>query len=212
MYSNEGLTDIDRADAPLTPDKCIRITYNEATTKFSFECGPSFDAISVVLAPNLARLMGFTYEETRFTVISDKFWNKNPTPPVYKASFVNDLRTDVVDFGWFNGRQVFLREFSTYPVSLSLGVNQVFVESNLVNPAVYVNGRYRAVLAVVKIDVTAENYQSYTPDSEEVEQQLRTDSLGHATFKLVDAFGDPIKLLGMSEDSVRLFLRLKRKW
>ena len=198
-------------DNPLTTETAIQITYDEATAKFHFKPGTRFDAVSIMLSPNLARLLGFDTEETRFSIISDNWWNDNPNPPKHTPTIAFGIRMDIVGFDWLNGDLFHLICQSKYPARLSLGVNQVFVESNLVEPIVYINGRYRPVLACVDIDFTKQNYQTYVPEGhEQIVQKLRTESMAHATFKLVDAFGDKIKLVGMSEDSVKIVISLKR--
>ena len=62
-------------DAPLTMEKCLIIDYDVAMALFEFKPGTRFDAVSILLSPNLAHLMGFDVEETRFTVVSDEVWD-----------------------------------------------------------------------------------------------------------------------------------------
>lgn len=155
--------------------------------------------------------MGFDDEEVRFSIISNDFWHANTSHGIAVPTIHNNVRIDIHGLEWINGDVYHANKQSKYPVRMSLGINHVFVESNLVEPVVFVNGKYRPVLACVDIDFTSDNYQTYTPQGQEqIVQKMRTTDLSRVSFKLVDAFGDNLKLVGMSEDNVKIVVSLKR--
>ena len=66
-------------------------------------------------------------------------------------------------------------------------------------------------IATIDIDSTRENYVNYVQEGHQVMRyNLIKEELGRAWFKLVDAFGEKLRLVDMSEDNVKMVVSFKR--
>lgn len=207
----------------LDPHKVLDITYDEATKKFIFSCGLMADYLKLTLSERTAALFG--YDEAQvLRLIGDRRYSSVPYwKEVEKRGVTNmtehpDSRKD---------KQLLkdLREGLPYitmppaccpasittqnPAQLSLGVDNVYVESDLIDPKVWVGNRNRNVLAVVPIDFSAKGYINYTP-TDPPYIRLNKPRVSSIRLALKDFTGHRIKFMSNDTSSVIAQLHFER--
>ena len=203
----------------------IKVIYNESTKKFVFTCGPSADYIKLTLSPKTSALFGFEglKEEvieltgnqrykpahSAWTMVEqDKVWYIGDTVRG-KASMqlTRDYREGMPQIAWCEQCPPSLT--APYPAQLSLGVDNIFVETDIINPVVWVGNDNRQVLGVVPIDFTTEGYNTYTPlDAPYIRVNRR--HIDRIRLSLKDYRGKRIKFMSNDTSTVVAQLHFKR--
>ena len=96
-----------------------------------------------------------------------------------------------------------------YPVSLSLGVNNIFVHVDAIGDTEYVGSDRTNVLGIVPINWKEEGNDVHVPVHRQY-VQVPTDKLSRIRVQLLDYKGDRIKFMSNNGATVIVVLNLKR--
>ena len=173
---------IEAADQAVDPQDLLVITYDPSTKKFMFRCGRLADYVRLELSKNTAALFGFDGRAKMEMVGNRRF--RPDAPPTWvevndgSVTYLADPRTGDPSTEGSIKLTKMLREgipyleicstcpssvSSPYPAQLSLGVDKVYVETDLIDEQVWVGNSNRNCLAVVPIKHEEKGYNLYTP-------------------------------------------------
>lgn len=191
----------------LKVDDVFCIEWLEAEKRFQFTCGNAFDYMEVALSPGLAHLCGFDNEDVLLRLKCSNSGDKTivPVDTIRNRQGVRWL-DDITHGGMY---EMHTRISGPYPVSLSLGVNNIFVHLDIIGDTEYVGSHRTNVIGVVPINWKEEGNDVHVPIHQKY-VRVMTDRLSQIRVQLHDFKGDRIKFMSNNGATVIVVLNLKR--
>ena len=215
-------------DTALDAKDVVEITFDQAIKKFIFSCGKQADYIHLTLSQRTAQLFGFD-EKVEMQLIGNRRYEGDPLwIEVLRGDvvYIADPRTSDPDSYLSRKLTKIFREgipyiqpcdqcpssfLSKYPVQLSLGVDNVYVETDLIDEVMWVGNKKRNCMAVVPIKHEEKGYNLYTPpDAEYIPINKNKRKIKDINISLNDFDGKRIKFASNDTSTVIAHLHLKR--
>jgi len=149
-------------DDPRGIRNVLKISYNEATKRFLFAITDHTEYLRLDLSKQVAALFGFESEKP--TTLELVYGSISPD-----ASSSKTVESNPGHEYLFHEDPQHIRSLtaasvtSPYTVNLSFGVDNIYVETDVIDPVVWVGNKNRNILGVVPIDFSTKGYNLYTP-------------------------------------------------
>ena len=208
----------------LKAEDLLNIQWVEGERKFDFSCGPLFDYVEVAVSPKLASLCGWDRKEVLLRLIHDRVrylcTNTNHghgrgEGTDHRLPMPLDTVRRRAGGMWvmdptYVGRYPFQTHINgPYPVSLSVGVNNIFVHMDAIDDTEYVGSDRTNVLGIVPINWKEEGNDVHVPIHRQY-VHVPHEKLARMRVQLLDYKGDRIKFMSNNGATVIVVLNLKR--
>lgn len=210
--------DVENIVHGLSGKDIIKITYDNSTSKYTFECGQNAAAVTVTLHWKLAHLFGLEPETedtdlVSFTVGRKPAFHDNDIPPSKEVMAWTRPGHPMGHSPWLNTQtgDMYPQSFTcTYPVTPSLGNECMYVACNLIDDKTVVDGKLSNVLAIVAVDWSKDTIGTHDPTST-IAHVANTHRITAVRLTITDRNGNRIKFMSNDNNPVNALLQLSRK-
>lgn len=209
----------------LKAEDVVSVEWIEAERKFEFSCGEKFDYVELSLSPRLSALCGWAGDREVLLRLTNQRMlyvcaNRNHGHGFEEGS---DGRLPVplerrrrreggfwVADPTFGGRYPVQTHLSgAFPVSLSMGVNNIYIHTDLIGDTQYVGSDRTDLLGVVPINWESKGNDAHRPIHENY-IYVPTKRLTRVRMRLLDYQGRRIKFMSNNGATVIVTVDLKR--
>lgn len=209
----------------LKAEDVVSVQWVEAERKFEFSCGEKFDYVELSLSPRLSALCGWNGDREILLRLTNQRMlyvcaNRNhghgfeegsdgrlPAPLEQRRRRAGGFWVEDPTFG---GRYPVQTHISgTFPVSLSMGVNNIYIHTDLIGDTQYVGSDRTDLLGVVPINWETEGNDAHRPIHENY-IYVPVKRLTRVRMRLLDYRGERIKFMSNNGATVIVTVDLKR--
>jgi hypothetical protein len=204
--------DTDNSQHGLTAEDLLSVVYDDSKKVFVFECGPKGARVELTMERHLALMFGFDYPDDHTTI------SFAPVPSRATGVHVSDA-----DKEWSRTGQVIILApnkgiegpipvavESTYPVTPSLGTENMHIHTNIIgDAATIIDGERMNCLAIVPIGWN-KNGSLHSPNVPTA-KPLNTNVISEIRIEVKDSRGEYIRFMGNDNLPVTVTLLLSRK-
>jgi hypothetical protein len=208
--------DEDYRDMNLKASDIINITFDPSSMRYYFECGPAASVISMTFRTPLALLYGMQgedppegeeYPDTHQVTISSHHKRGQTQPTINDLVWSRQGHNTSLYTRTNKSRPSTVR--STYPVSPSLGTDNIFVYLDCAESHTIVDGHRTNLVGMVGVDWSTSAtsiHQAAVP----YKMPVKSNSIGSIRVQILDHLGNRIKFMPYDRRGVSVSLLFRK--
>jgi hypothetical protein len=207
---NRILSDSDNRQLGLKARDLVKITYDQFTLNYSVGCGDKTSYVALTLSPKMAALFGLEKDEAPDAEVVVEV----STPQIWKRD--DEVTREDYIFAR-RGYPIFrlppklpLTVESVYPVTMSLGTNNMYVKTDLTEDAVIIDGKRSNILSTIPVDWANKGSSVHQPIFQQF-VKVNKNIIHSIRVQVLDYKGERVKFMSNDNTPVIIVLKLKRK-
>lgn len=220
--------DPDNAQHEVNAEELLKVTYDKSTCKYIFECGPKAARVRLSMQRSMAELFGVAPDDyddgdgsdaAPFVTVSfasarmyevkpatkeDMDWARVGHATVKKPWMADEANPND------DGPTMPVAVRSAYPVTPSLGTENMYIKCDLIGSSVIHDGTRDSVLATVPVNWAEESSSVHQPIWEQP-IPVNTETIRAINIKVHDSNGERIKFMSNDNTPVIFNLRLTKR-